>query len=549
MINPRTYQDLNEHLEALGAAGLLCVIDTPIDKDKHLHPLVRWQFRGGIATADRKGFHFTHVTDASGRKYPGSCAVGVLASNPRIYEIGMAATAVEVGPKWLAAIAHPIPPKLIDVAECQEVIILRSDIRDGNGIDILPIPISTPGYDVAPYFTAGCWITKDPATGVQNMGVYRGHVKSCDRVGVMMEMSTLAGGYVHWKKYQALGQKMPVALVLGAPPVVEFTGPQKLPIGQDELGVAGALGGGPINVVRCKSVDLVVPAEAQVIVEGWIDTDYLEPEGPFGESHGYMQVEEYNFVMYVETITHRRDPIVTSMISQVTPSESSVIKKLAYEPLYLDHLQNHLNIKSVKRVSMHEPLTNLRKIVTVVLERGVSQTEVWRALQGLASLQPAVGKICIAVNEDIDPDSSDHLLWAIAYRANPAVDMQILNYRSPGHVPRTTCTGTESTLFIDATLKCDFPPVALPTKNFMEEAKAIWEQLGLPPLKPEMPWHGYDLGQWTPEWDEMAAKAAAGKWKENGDRALKLRTVLNDPQVDAAGIIAKLRSAGDVDRS
>jgi 4-hydroxy-3-polyprenylbenzoate decarboxylase len=116
-------------------------------------------------------------------------------------------------------------------------------------------------------------------------------------------------------------------------------------------------------------------------------------------------------------------------------------------------------------------------------------------------------------------------------------------------VPRTTCTGTESTLFIDATLKCDFPPVALPTKNFMEEAKAIWEQLGLPPLKPEMPWHGYDLGQWTPEWDEMAAKAAAGKWKENGDRALKLRTVLNDPQVDAAGIIAKLRSAGDVDRS
>ena len=450
---------------------MLHVIDIPINKDKHLHPLVRWQFRGGIATDERKGFHFKNVTNGAGTKYGGSCAVGVLASNQRIYEVGMAATAKEIGPKWLAAMANPIAPRLVETAECQEVVIARSEIRDGNGLDLLPVPISTPGFDVAPYFTAGCWVTKDPDTGVQNMGVYRGHIKSCDRVGVMMEMSTLAGGYVHWKKYQAAGQRMPVALVLGAPPIVEFTGPQKLPLGQDELGVAGALAGGPINVVRCKSVDLVVPAEAQAIIEGWIDTDILEPEGPFGESHGYMQIEEYNFVMHVETITFRRNPIITSMISQVTPSESSVIKKLAYEPIFLDQL-----------------------------------------------------------------------LWAIAYRANPVSDIQILNYRSPGHVPRTASTGTESTLFIDATLKSDFPPVALPKKEFMEEAKAIWEQLGLPPLHPETPWHGYDLGQWCPEWDEMTAKAASGKWKENGARALSLRTHLEDPQAEAAGIIAELRS-------
>jgi 4-hydroxy-3-polyprenylbenzoate decarboxylase len=542
MPNPRTYTDLNEHLTALKKEGLLHIIDIPINKDKHLHPLVRWQFRGGITSAERKGFHFTNVTDGAGTKYGGSCAVGVLASNQRIYEVGMAATAMEIGPKWLAAMANPIPPRLVTNAECQEVVIARSEICDSNGLDLLPVPISTPGFDVAPYFTAGCWITKDPDTNIQNMGVYRGHIKSCDRIGVMMEMSTLAGGYVHWKKYQAAGQRMPVALVLGAPPIVEFTGPQKLPLGQDELGVAGALAGGAINVVRCKSVDLVVPAEAQAIIEGWIDTDILEPEGPFGESHGYMQIEEYNFVMHVETITFRRNPIITSMISQVTPSESSVIKKLAYEPIFLDHLRNHLNIKSVQRISMHEPLTNLRKVISVVLDRNVTQTEVWRALQGLSSLQPAVGKICVAVNEDIDPDNSDQLLWAIAYRANPVSDIQILNYRSPGHVPRTASTGTESTLFIDATLKSDFPPVALPKKEFMEEAKLIWEQLGLPPLHPETPWHGYDLGQWCQEWDEMAAKATAGNWKENGARALSLRTHLDDPQAEAAGIIAELRS-------
>lgn len=76
MPNPRTYTDLNEHLTALKKEGLLHIIDIPINKDKHLHPLVRWQFRGGIATAERKGFHFTNVTDGAGTKYGGSCAVG-----------------------------------------------------------------------------------------------------------------------------------------------------------------------------------------------------------------------------------------------------------------------------------------------------------------------------------------------------------------------------------------------------------------------------------------------------------------------------------------
>src|SRR4029079_8282895 len=141
-----------------------------------------------------------------------------------------------------------------------------------------------------------------------------------------------AGGYLHYVKHQKRGDKtMPCAIVLGCPPYVAFMGPQKLPVGVDELQGAGGLAGTPINVVRAKTVDLLVPAESEIVVEGFIDTEWLEPEGPFGESHAYVNLQEYNAFMEVTAITRRRQVIVPSFISQVTPSESSVIRKVAME--------------------------------------------------------------------------------------------------------------------------------------------------------------------------------------------------------------------------
>jgi 4-hydroxy-3-polyprenylbenzoate decarboxylase len=408
---------------------------------------------------------------------------------------------------------------------------------EGKGLDALPIPISTPGFDVAPYFTAATWITRDPDDGIQNMGVYRGNLKAPDRVAVMMLMSLSAGGYYHWKKYQARGEKMPVAIILGCPPVVEYTGPQKVKMGVDELWVAGGLAGGPINVVQAKTVDLLVPAEAQIVIEGLIDPEYLEPEGPFGESHGYVALEEYNFVMTVTAITRRKQPIISSIISQVTPSESSVIKRVAYEPMFLSHLRDTLSIKGVKKVALHEPLTNLRRVVMVQLERGVPKTEVWRALYGVSSFMPAVGKYCIAIDEDIDPDNGDSVFWAMSYRANPALDVQILKHRARGHGPVLQGVESDSTMLIDATLKADMPPLALPKKKYMEHAKQLWEKLGLPPLKPESPWHGYSLGDWTEEWDLAAERAAQGEYLRNGERSAQWRRKLENPQVPIRDVL------------
>ena len=513
------YADLHEHLARLERAGLLHRISEPVDKDSELHPLVRWQYRGGIAEKDRKAFLFTHVVDAKGRRYDIPVVVGAYAATAEIYRIGMnVATVAEIGPAWERAIAHPIPPRVVATGRCQEIVIAGADVAlPGGGLAALPVPISTPGFDAAPYLTATGVITRDPHTLVQNMGTYRGQLKAPDRLGMMMLANIRAGGLEHWRKYKALGAPMPVAIVIGCPPFVAFQGPQKLPLGVDELAVAGGLAGCPINVVRARTVDLLVPAEAEIVIEGHIATDHLEPEGPFGESHGYVALEDYNTVVNVTAITRRKDAIFTSIISQVTPSESSVVKRLAYEPMMLAHLRDHLGIRGLRRVVLHEALTNLRRFVFLQFERGAGRTEIWRALRGAITLQPAIGKFVIAIDEDIDPDSADAVFWALAYRCNPAADMHIVPYREAGHGPRMGSEELESALLVDATMKHAMPPLALPQRAFMENAKALWQRLGLPALRPEAPWHGYSLGEWSDEWEARALAATRGDWAERSE--------------------------------
>lgn len=522
---PRAYPDLHDHIRALAEAGLLITVDRPINKDTEMHPLVRWQFRGGIAEKDRKAFLFTNVVDSKGRKYDIPVLVGGLAANREIYRIGIGCPFEEIDARWVEAARHPLPPRLLAQAPCHDIVVTGSALDEpGNGLDAIPLPISTPGWDVAPYATLSQYITKDPDTGVQNMGNYRGQVKARRRLGMNPSLELRPGIYNHWEKLRARGfKKLPCAVVLGAPPCITFASVQKLPETLDELHVAGALVGAPINVVKAKTVDLLVPAEAEIVIEGFIDTEYLEPEAPFGESHGHVNLQEFNAFMDVTAITRRRDAVLTSIISQVTPSESSLIKRIGMEPLFLNFLRDTLGIKGVKRVSMHEPLTNIRKVIALVCERTMPQTEIWRALYGAAVLHRAAGKYVIAVNEDIDPENADAILWAMSYRANAMLDFHILPHRDQGHGPRSARNGgQDASVLIDATLKEDFPPISLPKRPYMERAKQIWQELGLPELKPQAPWYGYSLGEWSEDFDAAAERATRGDYLE-ADLALQQR--------------------------
>jgi UbiD family decarboxylase len=511
--------DFQQHLAALEKAGLVTRIDRPIDKDTELHTLMRWQFVGGLPEEKRRAFLFTNVVDGSGKKYDMPVVVGALSANPEIYAIGMGRPVDEIGKAWLEAVSHPIKPVRINTpAPCQEVVIKGDDLKKSDGgLKLLPVPISTPGFDAAPYFTATLCVTRDPENGIQNMGTYRAGLKATDRLGVRMASRIGgAGGYQHWLKHRKLKVPMPIAIVNGCAPVVVFTGPQKLAIDMDEMGVAGALAGEPIRTVKCVTVDLDVPADAELVIEGLIDPELLEPEGPFGESHGYIALEDFNMSMQVTAITRKKKPVFVSLISQVTPSESSVIKRVAYEPMFLAHLRDQLGIKGIRGVSLHEPLSNVRPVIFLKFAQGAPRTEVWRGIHGASGLRADCGKIVVAVSDDIDPTNTNAVFWSMAYRANPVEDVVVMPHRSSGHGPKSGRVPNDSSLLIDATLKAPFPPLALPTREYMERARKVWDELGLPALSPQPPWHGYTLGDWNEVWETYAKRAVTGGWEQSG---------------------------------
>src|SRR4029077_1167813 len=128
-LHPRTYPDLHEHVLALAREGLLVIVDEPINKDTEMHPLVRWQDRGGIAERQRKAFLFTQPTDSKGRRYDISVLVAGLAANRDVYRVGFGKPLETIGAAWVSAIANPIAPRIVDDAPCQEIVWI------GNGLD------------------------------------------------------------------------------------------------------------------------------------------------------------------------------------------------------------------------------------------------------------------------------------------------------------------------------------------------------------------------------------------------------------------------------
>jgi UbiD family decarboxylase len=531
------YNDLREHISALEERGLLVRVGREINKDTEMHPLVRWQYRGGIPEEKRKGFLFENVVDSKGKKYPGqSVAVGVHAASKFVYAVGMGCEPEEIYDKWERAMAIPIKPVKVSEGAVQEEIRTGGEIREeGRGLDMFPIPISTPGFDNGPYSTCSCWFTKDPDTGVQNVGNYRGQIKANDRVGVFL--SGLGQDMlIHWKKCRERGVPLEAALVVGAPPVVAYGAVTKVPRGVDEVAVAGGLVGVPIRMVKCKTLDIQVPAEAEIVIEGLVSTDFVELEGPFGESHGHMNPRQVSPFLDVKAITSRKNPIWSSWISQTTPSESSCIKREGYEVVFFNYLKYECRIGGLNKVVMHEPLTNLRKVI-VLQFKNPSLDDAWRALHACITRDPGVGKIVVAVDEDIDPYNWDAILWAMAYRMNPQNDVVIIRNRRVGHGPPFRripapvggdSTPFDSAMLINALLKESLPPVSLPSKKYMERAKEIWEELGLPKLKPESPWFGYSLGQWTDENEEEADLALKGEHYKTGEKLAAKRIKVDE---------------------
>jgi 4-hydroxy-3-polyprenylbenzoate decarboxylase len=339
-----------------------------------------------------------------------------------------------------------------------------------------------------------------------------------------------------WEKARRLGRPLEAAVFIGGPPALLMAAASKVPYGVEEYGVAGALNGAPIPVVKAEASDLMVPAAAEIVIEGTIRTDVLEPEAPFGEASGYLGPRKMEKVFDVTAISHRKDPIYQGIISEFPPSESTVMRKAAFDAIYLNHLKNACNIPTVSRVACHE-LAGCNMMFAIQLDRP-ELGQPWQALRAAAAFDASLGKIFVAVDADVDPESMNSILWALSFAMQPHRDVEIIRGKLPRLDPSVTPSDDPrqfaypdaqgaSAMLINACREHPYPPVSLPGREFMEDARSRWQSLGLPELELVEPWHGYRLSAWTEENAEEAVLAVTGRYFETGEKLAGRRETLD----------------------
>ena len=268
------YESFRQYLEILESRKWIKWIDAEVDKDWEITSVARIYFRR-TPENERCALGFRHV-----KGYDIPLVLGTIGASRRIY--GMA---IETEPAfekiktaWQGALASPIAPVTVDSGPCKEVILRGKDVD----LYRFPIPVWTPEKDPNPFLTAPCLITKDPETGIGNIGTYRMEIKKKDQTGLLWDLPSQHGA-IHYAKYEEMNKPMPMAVVLGVDPTVIMASVTKVPLDIDEMAVAGGLRGKAIEVVPCETIDLHVPASAEIVLEGEVLPGERASEGPFGE--------------------------------------------------------------------------------------------------------------------------------------------------------------------------------------------------------------------------------------------------------------------------
>ena len=515
------YRDLREVIDTLERQGRLTRIRRPVARETELTPIYRLQFRG-LGEDERKGFLFENVLDVKGKKFDFQVAAGIYSASREIYALGLQCEPGEIKERWVQALKHPVPPVVVEGGPVHEEIHTGRDLEE-MGLDEIPFPLEEPGFSGTIRTSMNCFITKDPETGEVNCGAYSGHYAS--RTQMRCGIGPTHHGYIHWKKARQKGESLPVAVVVGMLPTLMYASSASLPYGLSELAVAGGLVGEPMEMVRCRTVDLEVPATAELVIEGEILPDELYPNSPFGDYPGYMHTGRGPacLLMKVKCITHRKRAIFTATTVGFPPWEGGKIAQINGESILYNFLKNFCNVPGIVDVAMHEA-GGWENFIVVQLKK-THPSQPWQALHLAVGYQAsASGKIVITVDDDVDPRNLDAVVWALCFSMQPHRDTRIITGKRPGLDPSAYPPGASreersypqpqgaSCLLIDATRKWAYPPVGLPKKEYMERAIEIWEEEGLPPLKLKTPWYGYNLGDWTKEDEEMADLAVKGEF-------------------------------------
>jgi UbiD family decarboxylase len=496
--------DLHDHLKALERYGLIRHIDAEVDKNWELSAVARWVYLGHdearryAVKFDRvKGFDIPVVVGAIGASYKTyAVALEIDPHQPR--QAVMAA----IRKKFNSALDHPIDPIFARTGRCKE----RIDRGENVSLHKFPAPVWTPEKDMGAaeglgFITSAYCVSKDPDTGIRNVGTYRMMLRAePDETGMGVAFGNDLWRHIH--KNEERNQPTEVAAVIGADPAIGMVSTTELPYGTDEFTVASALRGEAIPLVKCETVNLEVPADADIVIEGCLlprsERPY-EPEAPFGEYTGYQGSGKYSPVFKVSCVTYRSDCVMQGFLSQMPPSESSKLRQIAYEAMALKHLQR-LGYEGV--VDLHMP-ESAQAGVTVVSIRKTDDGQPARIASAILSLlQPRWGKFVIVTDDDVDIYDLDNLLWAMTFRTSLAPDRtnicflngmiaQVLDYSAANSIDdlRRRWDWPSRCVLIDATRPYKpYPVTSLPAARYLGAALKSWERYGLPDLdRKELP--------------------------------------------------------------
>src|SRR5215468_301518 len=347
-------------------------------------------------------------------------------------------------------------------------------------------------------------VTRDPETRVMNVGIYRGMIGKKNTTPFLLIKGGQHWGQ-HFLKYAARGERMPVACVIGWDPIMPFLAGSPIPTGVCEWDVMGGYRGEPAPLVRCETVDLEVPASAEIVIEGFISDDpaTYETEGPFGEFTGYVSdVPTPRPTMQVTCITHRRDPIFRGCLEGTLPgsySENSVMSSVQRAAIAWNIL-NGAGIPGIRDVFV-PPITNGVNIHVQIKKHYQGQPkQIAAALWGNSAAQYRYKHVTV-VEEDIDPSSYEQVDWAFAHRVNAGEDGIVVfpgifgSPIDPSTPPADRDvsrlgTGLWNRVLIDATRSWKFerrlewgnerfPPTVRPAPEDEARVRERWHEYGL----------------------------------------------------------------------
>jgi 4-hydroxy-3-polyprenylbenzoate decarboxylase/2,5-furandicarboxylate decarboxylase 1 len=410
---------------------------------------------------------------------PGNSDVPLLVnllSARRRYALAMGVPQSEVHAFWNERADHPIPPLIVEgPAPCQEVVISGADVD----VSTLPVPRWN-ALDGGQFLTLSCHISRDPATGQRNVGIYRNQVHDARTLGL------LSGpfGQMMLQHRQAPDEPFPVALAMGVDPRIAMVAATPVPFGVDEMAVAGALRGAPFELVPCKTIPLEVPADAELVIEAEVRPAEKREEGPFGEYTGHYGGPRLpRTTIHIKAITHRRNPILNLAYQGAPPHETEVMAAFGKEA----ELLRTIALPGITGVHLTPGGCGALHLVVAVEKL----YEGYGKMVGLAALSsPASRSIkrVIVVDRDVDPFDATAVEWAVATRVQADRDVEILR-AMPGtsidpSLPQTeqTRTARTSKMIIDAT-RYDartFPAVCLPDEAAMARVERDWATYGIP---------------------------------------------------------------------